>query len=107
MGSLEVQLQSELDDARIIRTGHLAKVAGAEVRADTAIEGVAEELGMVPDVEELGAELEIATRASLSTKFLKEEMFQLSRPGPHTSCAGCCPAAGCGRRIDRRCRTIR
>ena len=36
--SLEVQLQSQLDGARIVGTGDLAKVAGIEVIADSVVE---------------------------------------------------------------------
>src|SRR5215469_8880603 len=79
---LEKQLRSKLKLARIKRISDCSEVAGPLVHADAAIVGIALELGMVPCVEGLDAELEMTARASLMTKFLASDRFQLSRPGP-------------------------
>jgi hypothetical protein len=52
LGRSEIELPGELEDSRIKGRSHLAEVAGAKPIAD----GI--ELGVVPDVEALGAELE-------------------------------------------------
>jgi hypothetical protein len=57
---LEIQLQSQLSDARIVSILDLTELARAKVVADAAILVVSLELGMVPEVEELGAELDVA-----------------------------------------------
>src|SRR5277367_4430564 len=95
---LEVQLQSKLNDARIVGTGHLAKVTGPEVSANAAVEGVADELGMVPDVEELGAELEITAARFAEHEVLEEGNIPVVATGaPHRIAGGVAPCTGGGR----------
>src|SRR5439155_26657480 len=57
---LEIQLQSQLNDARIVSVLDLTEVACAEVVADSVVQSVALELCMVPQVEELRAKLKVA-----------------------------------------------
>ena len=56
----EINLQGQLDSARIVRTRDLAKVAGTIVRADSIVKGVAYELRVVPHVKEFRTELQAA-----------------------------------------------
>src|SRR4029077_7206817 len=62
---LEVQLQPELHNARIEGRGELAEVAGGERVADLV------ELGVIPGVERLGAELQTA-----ATSFAEDEALE-------------------------------
>src|SRR5208337_1481253 len=57
---LEDELQPQLDGPGIIGRSDLPEVSGPLIGANAAVLGVADELRMVPDVEELRAELQHA-----------------------------------------------
>ena len=68
---LEEQLRSKLKLARIKRRSNCSEVAGSLVHADAAVVGIALELGMVPCVEGLDAELE-----TTATRFADYEILE-------------------------------
>ena len=69
---LEIQLQSQLDDARVVSRFDLAEIPRTEVIADAPVLAVSTQLSVVPDVEELRAELEVAAAGFAEYEVLKE-----------------------------------
>ena len=69
---LKRKLQRQLDRPSVISGGHGAEIARTKVDADSAVEGVPNPLRVVPNVEELRAELEIGTALFVEYEVLEE-----------------------------------
>ena len=89
-----------MDGPGVIRAGNGAKIAGPEVSADTALRLIADELRVVPDVEELRAELQIAAPLLVEPEVLKEREIPVVPTGAPDGVALCVPPRA------RRCRRV-
>src|SRR6516162_7968206 len=103
---LEIQLQSQLDDARVVSRFDLAEVPCTEVVADATVLGTGVELSVIPDVKELRAELEVAAASFTEHEVLEEGDVPVVAAGANDGVPSCvAPAVGtCG---ARRCRVNR
>jgi hypothetical protein len=77
---LEGKLQCQLDCSGVIGRRDGTEVAGAVVAADAPVQGVANPLRVVPNVEEFRAELEFGAAFFVEEKVLEEGNVQLPRP---------------------------
>ena len=98
---LEVELQRELNDSRIKGVGDFAKVTPKVVHVGPAIDGISTELCVVPNVEELRAELQVASPRFAEYEVLEEGYVPVvSARAPHGVPWCVAPRAWSWRRID-------
>ncbi len=69
--SLERKLQCQLDRPRVVGGGDSAEVTRAVVGADAAIQSVTDPLRVIPNIEELRAELEVGAAILVEREVLE------------------------------------